>query len=131
MPCPHATPRLGCTSAPFAQDAIARHADSEALRLFQESLMKMHEQRLAVEMEAQTQAAIRTELARLARLSELEREVEAARRHVEGLLTLKCPRPDCQQVQSEVESCGCCTMGICMCVVLCVRRGWTMTAAAP
>ena len=94
------------SSVVLPREVVARHVDSKALYAFLMALSKLHERRLASEMEAAKQAAIRQELARLARLSEFERQVEAARLHVEeNLLTLKCPRPACGQAFVDFSNC--------------------------
>ena len=104
--CPCATPQLQCQAGPYPIETVAKHAGPVAVRAFLHSLTQLQERRLAADMDAKTKEAIKAELARLAKLSELERKVETARKHVEDdLLTLKCPHAGCQQAFVDFSNC--------------------------
>jgi hypothetical protein len=78
------------------------------------------------------------EQARLARLSVIDRQVHEARtKIVEELLTLRCPRPDCQQAFIDFEGCfalkcGRCGCGFCAwCLADCGEDAHQHVAACP
>ena len=112
--CPHATPQLQCLSRPYPRQVVAKYASPAALQAYLQALTQLQERRLAAEFKEQQQAAIRDELARLARMTALEKEVDAARQHVENdLLTLKCPHPGCQQAFVDFSDCFALTCSRC------------------
>ena len=114
--CPYRSPELpylACTADPFPCELIALRAEPEALRAYLDNLKELKEQELASTMEVEKQQAIRDELQRLARMSEFERKVVAARTHAEHLLNLKCPR--CQRVFLDFNGCFALTCNGCAC----------------
>ena len=114
--CPYRGPELpylACTADPFPCELIALRAEPEALRAYLDNLKELKEQELAATMEVEKQQAIRDELQRLARMSEFERKVVAARTHAEHLLNLKCPR--CQRVFLDFNGCFALTCNGCAC----------------
>ena len=112
--CPYATPQLKCLSKPYTHEVVARHTSSATLRAFLHALTQLQERRLAQEMETQKKEAIHLELARLAKLSALERQVDAARKHVEDdVLTLMCPHAGCRQAFVDFSDCFALTCSRC------------------
>ena len=90
--CPHKAPDLGCeTSTALSEEDMFRHAP-DAFQAFLDGQRKLLESQLAIEIHKEERERLEAEQRRLARLSEVEREVHRHRDHIVGeLLTLKCP----------------------------------------
>jgi hypothetical protein len=70
---------------------MLRHATPELVVAFLASLVHVEKDKLEQELRDENKITIRQEIARLQRLSEHERRVEAARLHAEEKLALRCP----------------------------------------
>ena len=118
----------GCESAAFALRDIATHLSSDTLELLSECRKEVLRLQLEKENERVVSDRVKRELAVLERMSEHEKKVRAARKHIESnLLLMKCPNPDCRKPFLDWSNCaaltcqdkkgnGCGTKFCCYCV---------------
>ena len=82
----------GC-AALFGDADIAGHVSSATFEKYVSARLRLVEQRLAAQSEAELKARIADELARLEHMDHEQRKIRLACRHIEeDVLTLKCPR---------------------------------------
>ena len=89
----------GCT-ATYTFQIAARHASPEAF----DALQRNENERRTVAMQGEFEAWKQTFAAELAAKSEEERRLMFARKEIEELLSLRCPR--CRQVFADYEGCA-------------------------
>ena len=106
----------GCEgTAAFEDVVIAQHVPQETFEMYTNAKMTLLEQRLASEIEADVKMRLEQEQARLEKLTQAQRAVDEARRHIEDLLNLKCPRCSsafldfngCMALKCSRAGCGC------------------------
>jgi ATP-dependent Lon protease len=76
----------------FADAEVARHAALDVFDAYQDCKKQTFEQQLLVTMEAAKKREIEHEMQRLQQMTEEQREIDLARREIEGMLELKCPQ---------------------------------------
>jgi len=107
VPCPHATPALGCAAAPYSDKELARAVPAAAFEAYVRARIELEESKLLEKAEHEQEEWRREELARLQALDEEGRAVLAARRHIEEeILTSRCPR--CKA--AFLDFAGCCAL---------------------
>jgi hypothetical protein len=107
VPCPHATPALGCTATPYSDAELAQAVSAAAFEAYVRARMEMVESSVREEAEREGEERLRAELARLQALDEAQRAVLAARKHIEEeILTSRCPR--CKA--AFLDFVGCCAL---------------------
>ena len=103
VPCPHATPALGCAAAPYSDAELAQAVPAAAFEAYVRARMEL----VREEAEREGEERLRAELARLQALDEAQRAVHVARRHIEEeILTSRCPR--CKA--AFLDFAGCCAL---------------------
>jgi len=103
VPCPHATPALGCAAAPYSDAELAQAVPAAAFEAYVRARMEL----VREEAEREGEERLRAELARLQALDEAQRAVHVARRHIEEeILTSRCPR--CKAAFVDFD--GCCAL---------------------
>ena len=104
VPCPCATPLLGCG---YSDKELARAVPAAVFDAYLRARMELVESSTREEAEHEQKQWRREELARLQALSEEQRAVLAARKHIEEqILTLHCPR--CKA--AFLDFAGCCAL---------------------
>jgi hypothetical protein len=105
VPCPK-HPRE-CANSGLDDAKLARVLPAEVLRQYLEGRVRLLETAKLEELEEQYKRRVGAELQVLLTMDAAERQVEAARRHIEeAILQLKCPR--CAQAFFDFE--GCCAL---------------------
>jgi hypothetical protein len=85
--------QYGCEETPPFTDAeVARHCSEAVFVIYNDAKKKLVEARLATQIGAEERARMDAELERRQKMSDVEREVEKACRHIEDMLYLRCPR---------------------------------------
>ena len=95
MPCPHATPALGCTATPYSDAELAQAVSAAAFEAYVRARMEMVESSVREEAEREGEERLRAELAAS------ERMLEAARKE---LAAVKCREmPEIRRMAEEYE----------------------------
>ena len=128
--CPCQTPLLGCgDSKAFTDAAVARHASAEVFECYLKGKSKLVEMKLVEEITASERERQVAEIARLATMSEQQREVRRHAQMLDELMNLRCPRSkdhvfgnlpenwhfgtECMVLQCQHAGCGCKFCGWC------------------
>eukprot|EP01052_Picozoa_sp_SAG31_P039169 SAG31_NODE_5377_length_2576_cov_1.652806_1_plen_299_part_00 len=82
---------------------VAQHVSADTFRLYNEGKKKLVETQLAKEMEEEMNRRLEMELRRREQQTEEQRKIDTARRDIEDLLNLKCPR--CGTVFVDFSGC--------------------------
>ena len=82
-----------------------------AFRSYTDGKKKLLEHRIATEMEEEMKKRLEAEVAQITAMTEEQHEIDTARRHIESMLNLKCPRCKSVFVGTEVSGCMALTCG--------------------
>jgi hypothetical protein len=103
-----------CRSAGFHDRDLARHLSVQDFQAYLKARIKLMEQKLTMELEAQIREQLQEEQRRLASLEEHQRKVLSARKHIEEeILQMKCPR--CRIAFYDFEGCLAISCSTCPC----------------
>jgi hypothetical protein len=119
VPCPCATPALGCTAAPYSDAELAQAMPAAAFEVYIRARMELVESSVREDAEREGEEWLQAELARLQALDEAQRAVLAARRYIDQeILIPHCPR--CNAPLKDFD--GCCALKCHRC--LCAFCAW-------
>ncbi|EGD79263.1 hypothetical protein PTSG_09987 [Salpingoeca rosetta] len=103
-------PTPDCSSTPFKAKTLAMHVDDDTFQAW----MKLNKDITGRNVRKEEEAARQAEEDRRARLSQMDRDAEDARKHiVENIFTLKCPR--CSAAFVDFDGCFALTCAHCKC----------------
>ena len=94
---------------PFTDADIAQHVPEKTFAVYSDGKKKLVENQIAKEMELEMKKRLEAELKRLEAMTEEQRKIDKARRDIEGMLNLKCPR--CKAVFLDFDGCMSITCG--------------------
>ncbi|KAJ1471021.1 hypothetical protein T484DRAFT_1978718, partial [Baffinella frigidus] len=99
--CPNSGGGLGCAAAPFSDSELGQSVSAEVFESYIKGRMRLLESRLREEVEEEAEGRLQAELLRLQELDEAQREVLAARKHVEDQILTPSARGAAQRTSTS------------------------------